>query len=180
MRNGCKACVVVDRRFIAWLLFTASLFLLWTTLRPQFVPDEVKPINDPVAQSKNSSKNGERRSHAIGSRHRCERGSDRDFCGLRFPSLLLGSFQPEAGFRLGVTVSSRGAGIERIELVEQTKPGRFRYRSLEGETGYLGYLSLLLPVKDGLLVRSVPAGSPAALAKCDDPAVAADSKWETP
>ncbi len=40
---------------------TASLFLLWTTLRPQFVPDEVKPINDPVAQSENSSKteNGE-------------------------------------------------------------------------------------------------------------------------
>ncbi len=51
----------MDRRFIAWLLFTASLFLLWTTLRPQFVPDEVKPINDPVAQSENSSKaeNGE-------------------------------------------------------------------------------------------------------------------------
>ncbi|MFN9789428.1 MAG: hypothetical protein ACK54R_06810, partial [Pirellulaceae bacterium] len=33
----------------------------------------------------------------------------------------LGSMRPEEGFRLLVTLSSRGGGIERIELVEQEK-----------------------------------------------------------
>ncbi len=75
----------------------------------------------------------------------------------------LGSFRDEDGYRLVVTLSSKGAGVERVELVEQLKPGRFRYRSLAHRGGYLGYLAGD-EEKEGLRIRSIAQGSPAALA----------------
>jgi YidC/Oxa1 family membrane protein insertase len=73
----------------------------------------------------------------------------------------LGSMRPEEGFRLLVTLSSRGGGIERIELVEQEKEGKFRYRNIETESGYWGYLALT-EESQGLRIQVVPSGSPAA------------------
>ncbi len=82
----------------------------------------------------------------------------------------LGSMDSEEGYRLLVTLTSKGAGIERIELVEQPKPGKFLYRSLATRGGYLGYLAPTIHDR-GLHIHSVPKGSAAANAKCDDPKV---------
>ncbi len=78
-------------------------------------------------------------------------------------AVTLGSMDPAQGFHLLVTLTSKGAGVERAELVEQAKPGSYRYRALEHEGGYLGYLGLTEAL-NGLRVRTVPDGSPASLA----------------
>jgi len=54
----------------------------------------------------------------------------------------LGSMKAEDNYQLFVTFSNHGAGIHRIELVEQREPGRFRFRSIAHKGGYLGYLGL--------------------------------------
>lgn len=78
--------------------------------------------------------------------------------------VTLGSMDPAKKFNLMVTLTSRGASLERAELVGQKAPGQFKYVALEHKGGYLGYLGLV-QVAEGLRVRVVPDGSPAALAK---------------
>jgi YidC/Oxa1 family membrane protein insertase len=78
-------------------------------------------------------------------------------------AITLGSMDPTKKFNLQVTLTTKGAGIERAELVETNSRGKFRYRSLEHEGGYLGYLGLT-DALTGLRVRTVPDGSPASLA----------------
>lgn len=80
--------------------------------------------------------------------------------------VVLGSMAADAGYPLLVTLDNQGAGIHRIEVVERDKKGEFRYRNLQDEvrTGYAGHLALENQV-DGIVVMSVPAGSPAALAE---------------
>ena len=68
---------------------------------------------------------------------------------------------PDKGYKLQVTLTSRGAGVEQAELVERTTKGRLRYRSLEHDGGYLGYLGLAETAR-GLKIRTLPASSPAA------------------
>ena len=82
----------------------------------------------------------------------------------------LGSMDSEEGYRLLVTLTSKGAGIERIELVEQPKAGKFLYRSLATRGGYLGYLAATTEER-GLRIHSVPKGSAAARATCDDKSI---------
>ncbi|MFO0941147.1 MAG: membrane protein insertase YidC [Pirellulales bacterium] len=81
--------------------------------------------------------------------------------------VTLGSMDSNKKFNLLVTITSRGASVERAELVGQDKPGKFRFISLEHEGGYLGYLGL---VEDtgGMRIRAVPDGSPVAAAKSGD------------
>lgn len=71
----------------------------------------------------------------------------------------LGSLDPASGYRMLVTLNSRGGAIERIEM---SSP---HYRDLEEKHGYLGHLGLT-PALDGqgTLVGVVGAGSPAATA----------------
>ncbi len=72
----------------------------------------------------------------------------------------------EDGYSLVVCLDSRGAGIERIEVVQRNPDGSLKYRSLQEKErqGYAGYLALENG-SDGLTIRSVTPGSPAALAK---------------
>ncbi len=58
-----------------------------------------------------------------------------------------------------------GASLERVELVARKPNGKLRYRNLEEDTGYLGYLGLAADRKSGgCRVRTVAAGTPAARA----------------
>lgn len=77
--------------------------------------------------------------------------------------ITLGSMDPTKGYRLLVTATTRGGGIERIEFVDEKKHDRFRYRALEHRGGYLGYLGWR-PTSGGVLVTTVPIDSPASLA----------------
>ncbi len=71
---------------------------------------------------------------------------------------------PSQGYKLQVTLTSRGGGVEQAELVERTKDGKYRFRALEHDGGYLGYLGLA-ETTTGLRIRTVPADSPASAAK---------------
>lgn len=77
--------------------------------------------------------------------------------------VTLGSMDPAKGYRLLVTLTSRGGGTERIELVDEKKVDRFRFRAIEHHGGYLGYLGWR-PTSGGVLITTIPADSPAALA----------------
>ncbi|MCC6510040.1 MAG: PDZ domain-containing protein, partial [Pirellulaceae bacterium] len=81
--------------------------------------------------------------------------------------VTLGSMDPTKGYRLLVTATSRGGAIERIELVDEKKVDRFRFRAIEHRGGYLGYLGWR-PTTGGVLITTVPVDSPAALAKSPD------------
>jgi YidC/Oxa1 family membrane protein insertase len=81
----------------------------------------------------------------------------------------LGSMDPKDKYPFAVTLDNLGATIERIELVQQTVPGRFDYRSLRTKQreGYLGYLALE-ESKSSLIIHSVPIGSAASKAVCKE------------
>jgi YidC/Oxa1 family membrane protein insertase len=73
--------------------------------------------------------------------------------------VTLGSANPADPYRMLVTLTNRGAAVERLEL---SSP---RYRDLEDRSGYLGHLSPNdAPNRGGARVRVVGAGTPAALA----------------
>lgn len=82
----------------------------------------------------------------------------------------IGSMDSEDGYRLLVTLTSKGAGVERVELVQYEKPGKLRYRSLATRGGYLGYLAATTE-ELGLRIHSIPKGSAASQAICNDKAI---------
>ena len=71
---------------------------------------------------------------------------------------------PAKGYKLQVTLTSRGAGVEHAELIERTEKGKLRFRALEHDGGYLGYLGLAETIS-GVKIRTLPSGSPAAAAE---------------
>ena len=76
--------------------------------------------------------------------------------------VTLGSADPASDYRMLVTLTNRGAAVERIEL---NSP---RYRDVEDWEDRSGYLGQLQPTPDpdhkGLLLQCVGPGTPAALA----------------
>jgi len=87
--------------------------------------------------------------------------------------ISLGSADADSPYRMLVTLNSRGAAVERIEL---SSP---RYRDLENRSGYLGHLAPGdAPEKGGALVRVVGPGTPAAAAglQVDDVITALDKQ----
>jgi len=84
--------------------------------------------------------------------------------------LTLGSMASDSPYRLLVTLHNRGAGVERIELVQRTATGRFRFQDLEQASGYVGYLALSdEPQGKGCRVNVVGPGTPAGTAKPETP-----------
>lgn len=78
--------------------------------------------------------------------------------------LTIGSLSDDGSDRYLITANRRGGTVRRIELnVRDQKTGRFRYRDLEWTGGYLGQLEPL-DTSDGVKVRVVGPGTPAALA----------------
>ncbi len=146
--------------FLTWLILTFALFFLWTSLQQRFAA-KPKPVTPPVASEEtdtedpvdvattsDASKSTDPAPEAI-------QGKEEWF--------TLGTMNPKDGYRLLVTLNSKGAGIERIELVEQSRPGVFQYRTLATLGGSIGYLALRESEK-GLTINAVPQGSPAAAA----------------
>ncbi len=79
----------------------------------------------------------------------------------------LGSFAPNSGNHLLVTLNNRGASVERVELVERDSKGRLRYRDLIRTYGYLGLHTR--HSKEGCIVKVVGPGTPADLATSSGP-----------
>ena len=85
--------------------------------------------------------------------------------------VTLGSMAPDSPYRLMVTLQNTGAAVERIEMVQRTGNGQFRFLDLEQNSGYLGYLALEDTADGkGCRVNVVGPGTPAADAKAQNPA----------
>jgi len=78
--------------------------------------------------------------------------------------ISLGSMDPKDGYELLASFTTRGGGLIRAEAVEQTKPGKFKYKALDTRSAYIGYLALS-PTEQGLTIGIVGQGTPAALAQ---------------
>ena len=76
----------------------------------------------------------------------------------------LGSLDPQSKSLLVVYFDSRGAAVERVELVERDRNQQFKYRNLLRESGYLGHLALSNENAGGCRINLVVPGSPAAQA----------------
>ncbi|MCU0959001.1 MAG: YidC/Oxa1 family insertase periplasmic-domain containing protein [Pirellulaceae bacterium] len=85
--------------------------------------------------------------------------------------LTLGSYAPDSPYQLLLTLSNRGAAIERVELVERLRGGQLRFRDLDRPAGYTGLQCQDTP--EGCRVTVVGHGTPAALAVPDDGLVSA-------
>jgi PDZ domain len=144
------------------MLLTLSLFMLWSSMNQRNEirkrEEEAKAQELEQKKARDAQRVQEKAAQAIAN---SEVPSPPDIPATWH---TLGSFRNDAGYRLVVTLTSKGAGVERVELVEQTKPGRFKYRSLAHRGGYLGYLAGQ-EEKDGLRIHSIAEGSPAFLAE---------------
>jgi YidC/Oxa1 family membrane protein insertase len=72
--------------------------------------------------------------------------------------LTLGSFDPESGYSMLVTLTTKGAAIERVELSSE------KYRDIDDHNGYLGNLALSDSNAErgpGCIVGVVGRGTPA-------------------
>ena len=77
--------------------------------------------------------------------------------------VMLGSYDAASPFQLMVTLTNRGAAVERVELVERRTNGKLRYRDLDSQTGYSGFHCR--DTATGCVVSAVGPGTPAALAQ---------------
>jgi YidC/Oxa1 family membrane protein insertase len=155
----------VDRRFFAWMLLTISLFMIWNSMNQRAaLQKQEQELAAAERETKKLREAEKKREQAAAAIEKTDIGPAPTFPAAKY---CLGSMDPQSGYRLLVTLTSQGAGVERVELVEQTKPGKMRYRSLAARGAYLGYLSPT-PEAEGLRLRSIPPGSPAALATPTD------------
>ena len=80
----------------------------------------------------------------------------------------LGSMAANSPYNMLVYTTSRGSGLERIELTERGENGRLKYRRVDVRSGYLGYFAGRTSLEpEGVRVRVVGPGTPASIAKAE-------------
>ncbi len=156
-----------QRRFLTWLMLTSALFFLYMSMqRP--VPQKKSTEDAPVVDNSDPLLQDDPRSKPDPVAPVAEISESQPTAPLNPGRVVtLGSMDPAKKFNMLVTLSSRGAGLIRAEMVEQKSNGKLKYRALEHEGSYLGYLALA-PVSGGVRIMSVPHGSPASLATSAD------------
>jgi YidC/Oxa1 family membrane protein insertase len=149
-----------QRRFIAFLMLSVGVLMLFRILFPPPVPPK-KPAQPAAAQADGKQK------PAVAAEDQAEQRPDAapaaNAAAAQAPVnvpmqfFTLGSLDPNTGYRMLVTLTNRGGAVHRTELASP------RYRDQHDRTGYLGELELK-DVKDGVEVQVVGAGTPAAAA----------------
>ncbi len=171
-----------QRRFVLFLVLSFLVLMLYSTLFPpprqpdKQLPDEnadqvdaqpqeddidppfVAKVEEPVDVRQNAEQDAEPAAE------------------IPLEYVTLGSVDEQSAYRLLVTLTNRGAGVQRVELA---KP---KYRDLHDRGGYLGHLELVADPTGGLLVQVVGGGTPAAAAGLEpgDRIVAASGGKEAP
>jgi YidC/Oxa1 family membrane protein insertase len=156
----------VDRKLLAWLLICISMYLIFSSMQRN---REIARLEQEKKAAQAERLKTKRQEEALATAERLAK-EDPEFALPAEPPrsrVTLGSMDPEDSYAFVVTLDNLGASIERIELAQQFRPGRFEYRSLRSKEreGYLGYLALE-ETPSSLVIQSVPKGSPAAKATC--------------
>jgi YidC/Oxa1 family membrane protein insertase len=156
-----------QRRFIAFLMLSAAIMLLFSVLFPP--PPKPKQAAAPAAEQQDGAvaENGEAADAQAESDAQAGPAEQPPgaapvnplpavaAAAVPIQYFTLGSLDPESGYRMLVTVTNDGAAVRRAEM---TSP---RYRDQHDRSGYLGELELT-PVNGGVQVQAVGAGTPAA------------------
>jgi YidC/Oxa1 family membrane protein insertase len=147
---------VDQRRFIAFLLLSLAVVVLSNLLFPPPQPKPAAPGGgQPEAQAPAQPGQQPQPGHREG-----QPEARPFFAQLQPPAaaaqnqfLTIGSIDPSSGYRMLVTLTSRGAAVQRVEM---TSP---RFLDLDDRSGYLGDLA---PhnVESGVEVRVVGPGTP--------------------
>jgi YidC/Oxa1 family membrane protein insertase len=170
----------VDRNFRSFLILSIGMLFLFLGLQRMFLPEKPPAPQGGAAAQRKADQNAGPGTDAetidatgtpTGTSGDAPDGQSPDKPAALKPAnperlVTLGSMNPAKGYQLLVTLTSRGGGIERVELVDERKEDRFRYRALEHQGGYLGYLGWR-PVDRGLQINTLPDGSAAAAARSD-------------
>jgi YidC/Oxa1 family membrane protein insertase len=158
-----------NNRFLAWLLLGMAIFFFFSSMRQQESLNEAK---EKQKQSELQAGKAKRiaEAKALSEKIAVENPQVRIPDEPARQRFTLGSMLPADGYQFLVTLDNQGAMIERIELVSQKKPGEFDFRSLQTKNiaGYLGYLAAEERRGGGLIVHSIPVGSAASLANCNE------------
>ena len=184
-----KACKLVEKRLVIFLvcsvlILTGHMLLTRALLPPRPVDQQVAgDADDPPPSGKDGAAQPERTPPAAQNQRRCGRchqpppkpteigPAESETPEATAPPAIpdvpqqwmtLGSYAADSPYQLLVTLTNRGASIERVELVERRSNGQLRYRDLESQYGYSG-----LQCQDtdqGCVVTVVGPGTPAAVA----------------
>ncbi|EMI41413.1 YidC/Oxa1 family insertase periplasmic-domain containing protein [Rhodopirellula sp. SWK7] len=156
----------MDRRFSSFLLASTAFFLIYMSLRTMFVPPQpIAPPPEPEAAGLvEPAEVAQVTPDATDTDADSDDESDAPVVRPESPQwTTLGSMDPTSGHVLLVTLNSRGAGIERIEVTERKENGRLKYRRVDVRSGYLGYFAAdPTETANGVVVNVVGPGTPAA------------------
>lgn len=157
----------MDKRFPLFLMLSALILAGYLWIHKQLMPQKPAPHQQPRKQAELKNKNQEK-----GKEQEKPQKPDQQpaqpvlkaaplaNASQQWP--VLGSLDKDSPFRYAVTLNSRGGTIERIELNERKKSGRFLYRDSEDNHGYMGSFSpSTASGKQGVLINVLVDGTPA-------------------
>ena len=156
-----------QRRFIAFLMLSVAVMMLFSILFPP--PPPVKQPPAPAGAAADAEREPGEEVEVADAEASDAESTDileapddgapavelAEAAELPIRFFSLGSLDPDSGYRMLVTLTSKGAAVQRAEM---TSP---RYRDQHDRNGYLGELELK-PVEGGVEVQVVGAGTPAA------------------
>ena len=167
-----------QKRFIPFFAISMLIFFGWALLArkffppPEVPPEEVVEVDgDPVAGENPVAELKPKPEAAVDDPSTEPNPNEAPAAPTIKPQwFTLGSMKPGDPYQMAITLNNQGAAIENIELVTRDDKGGFRYRDLDDDSGYLGYLALseTAPATEagnsGVTVQTVIPGSPAAQA----------------
>lgn len=165
----------MERRLITFIVASSVFFFIYITLRSQFGPPPVNPVPAVGQASADDSKLPAIDPQDLGASGTPKGADDgtsvtgTSDTAIERPEstewLTVGSMDPAEGYYMLVTLCSKGAGVERVELTERGSNNELKYRRVDVTSGYLGYFAGTdLEDTDGVLVNVVGPGTPAATA----------------
>lgn len=169
----------MERRLLSFIVASTAFFIVYFTLRSLFVepPQEANQQPAIAAEQEGQKEDVEDDSEAGESTVVNEsdaNATDDSSEEAEAPALIrpdaaewitLGSMDPSSNYFMLVTLNSKGAGVERVELTERDAKGALKYRRVDIRSGYLGYLAgENATTSDGVIVNVVGPGTPADLA----------------
>lgn len=153
----------MDRRFVIWLALSFCLLVIFSP-KPKPPQPQQQPAEPAVAQNDAAVDEPAAAPAAI-------EADDQSAAqtpplaeplpaeeGIAPQWLMLGSVDEKSDYRMLVTLTNRGATVERIELASP------RFSDLQDRGGYLGHLTLRRSTDGAVVVQTVGAGTPAAAA----------------
>ena len=170
----------MERRLITFIVASSVFFFVYITLRSRFGAPPVNPdpavAEAPADDSQTPAVDGQGKKPALpGPTVKQEpaddgtAATDTAAAEIKRPEntewMTVGSMDADEGYYMLVTLCSKGAGVERVELTERGSNNELKYRRVDVTSGYLGYFAGRdLEDTDGVLVNVVGPGTPAATA----------------